>query len=335
MADKILRITFNGVSTLTPGLPGKGEANPEKAFVLMAANRSVRKNTWKADIDPHTPFIYVPVAAIGGDVPRPAESVVDDKLGPCNIYFVDHARVVFDPEPMGTLEYYVDPDPERKRGVRPGSSDVIRENDIRWLMDINEIIPDARVSAAADPRSPTVVDEVAVVVELRAGLLKANFPCKTAQPKTFRDRDSDPVPDFRRVLAAEFFIEMRFPEDTQSVALRLQRLRARAADASRDQPPAGIAGDTLILQWGDRTAIDLRMGNDTRRETRALVSFKRCDIRTRDVNGHPVAVPRDEDFELHYQVLEFEGAARPLPQNGPHQTQFDHCSPLATRSNGG
>lgn len=331
MADKILRITFNGVSTLTPGFPGDGKT----AHVLMAANRKTTKNAWSADVEPHAAFIYAPVRILGGDVPRPAESVIDDKLGPCNIYFIDHARVVFDPPPIGPIEYCVDPDANRKRGVRPGSSDVIRESDIRWLMDIGEILPDATVSAASDPRSATVGEDVAVVVDLPAGLLKANFPCKTAQPKTFRDPNAPSVPGFKRVLAAEFFIEMRFREETESVALRLQRLHPRPTDGSPDHPPAGIAGDTLILRWGDRTTIDVRMGNDTRRETRALVSSKRCDIRTRDVNGQPVAIPRDEDFDLHYRMLTVAGNSRPLPQNGPHQTQFDHCSPASARSNGG
>lgn len=324
MADKILRITFNGVSTLTPGPPQEGEDAPQKAYVLMAANRQRRRNEWEADIDPHSPFVYVPALALGGDVPLPAEAVVDDKLGPCNIYFFDHARVVFDPPPKPGITYFTDP--TRPLKERPGSDDVAPEHDIRWLMDVRQVLPDAKLKAAADPSATALGPEVAAVVELGGGVLKANFPCKTAQPKTFRDRKGGRVEGFKRVLAAEFFIEMRFDENTPAVALRLEPLRG--PDGER---PAGIAGDVLILRWGDRTTIDLRIGNDTRPETRALVSFKRCDVRTRDVNGQPVAVPRDDDFDMHYDLLDIPGGIRPLPQNGPHQTQFDHCSPAAVR----
>jgi hypothetical protein len=327
MPDKILRITFNGICTLVPGRPHKGDRKPKKAFVLMAANRKPRRNNWNAVIEPHSPFVYVPVSVLSGWVPPPADAVEDEHLGPCNLYFINDARVVIDPPPKQLIEYYVDTRRGRKFGgtiQRPGSDDVVSEHDIRWLMEIRDVLPKSALKNTAKPSSKLVGEEVAAVVELAGGVLKANFPCKSVQPKTFKDAKSDEVAGFKRVLATEFFIEMRFPHYIRSVHLIVKPLRD-----PKSKPPTGIGGDILVLSWGDKSAIDIRMGNDTKSEARSLGSFRRCDSRSRDAEGRPVAIPRDDDFDLHYELLDMGGSSRPLPQNGPQQTQFDGCNPAS------
>jgi hypothetical protein len=329
LPDKILRITFNGISTLFPGLPPGGDGTVKKAFVLMAANRKPRRNQWKAIIEEHSPFVYVPVSVLSGWIPPAADSVEDEHMGACNIYFINDARVVIEPPPpKQQVEYFTDNRPRREfeRKERPGSDDVVSEHDVRWLMDVREVAPHARLKKSANPAAKDVGAEVAAVVELDGGIIKANFPCKSVQPKTFKDAKKGQVKGFKRVLASEFFIEMRYPASTQSVALLLKPLRAD----SHKNPPSGIGGDELILRWGDKAAIDIRMGNDPKAEARSLRSFRRCDARTRDANGAPVAIPRDDDFELHYDLLDMSNSGRPLPENGPHQTQFDGCSPAST-----
>src|SRR5437763_11271350 len=100
MADKILRIIFNGISTLRPGPPQKkDEPPPEKAFVLMAANYKRITNDWDAPVEPHFPFVYVPESLLHGLISEPDDRVEDEKLGTCNIYYLDNARVTLDPPP--------------------------------------------------------------------------------------------------------------------------------------------------------------------------------------------------------------------------------------------
>lgn len=322
MAEKILRLTFNGICTLTPGIPPNG-ATAEKAFVLMAANRKRRKNNWDADVEPHAPFIYVPESIQGDEIPTPADSVNDDKFGKCNIYFINDAKITFDPPPVEGIEYYIDRRANRtfEKKERPGSDDVVSENDMHWLVNVREVVPEARLRAEANPEAENVAPELAVAVELTGGVLKAGFPCKAIQAKTFASPDGE-VEGFKRVLATEFFIEMKFPEETQFVSLRLDPL------PGRDRPASGVPGDALFFQWNDRAVIDVRMGNDTRDEARALRSFRRFDARSHVVDGRPVAVPRDEDFDLHYDLMENTGN-RPLPQTGIHQTILDICDPAA------
>jgi hypothetical protein len=327
MPDKILRITFNGISTLVPALPRSGTA--KKAFVLMAANRKPWPNQYNQTIEPHSPFVYVPVSALSGWIPPPADAVEDDHLGACNIYFISDARVVIDPPPSSKgIVYFIDDRPGRrfdKDVARPGSDDVISEHDVRWLMNVRDVAPDSKLKKSADPSAAHAGEEVAAIVQLDGGTIKANFPCKSVQPKTFKDAVKGEVKGFKRVLASEFFIEMRYPARTRSVTLQLKPLRADPYE----HPPSGIGGDELILSWGDKATIDVRMGNDPQAEARSLRSFRRCDARSRDVGGAPVAVPRDDDFELHYELLDISASGRPLPENGPHQTQFDGCSPAS------
>src|SRR6266480_600153 len=192
MADKILRITFNGICTLTPPPPREGDDKVDKAFVLMAANRNARKNDWGSTVEQHFPFIYVPVSFLAKPIPPPDATTTDDKLGACNIYFIDHARVVVDTAPTAGIGYFVD---ERPLAERPGSDDVAPENDIRWVTDFRDILQGpARLRQTIDLSKSKFGPEVAVLVELKGGLLQAAFPCKSVQPKTFKDIQGNVVP---------------------------------------------------------------------------------------------------------------------------------------------
>jgi len=327
MADKILRIVFSGISTLSPGPPRDGAAPPRKAFVLMAANRKKRKNQFNDPIEVHTPFIYVPRSILADPIPPPAEVVEDKNLGTCNIYFIDHARIMLDKLPLRSIEYFTDPKHDIGDAERPGSDNVACENDIRWLADLRDVLP-KRAALREKADAPAIGDEVAAIVELRGGTLKANFPCKSVQPKTFSFKKKDGtkskdevVKGFKRVLASEFFIDMPFLENTTTVKLSFYPLR-------KGDVVTGIEGNELTLKWGAAIGIEVRIGNDTKDEAKVLTSTKRCDARARDNEGKPLLVPRDNDFDLHYDLLNVASdAVRPLPTNGPHQTHVDGCSP--------
>jgi len=317
MADKVLRIIFNGISTLHPGPPRKkDETPPKKAFVLMAANYERIKNDWDAPVEPHFPFVHVPESLLGGLISEPDERVEDDELGTCNIYFLDNARVTFDPAPREALHYYID----RKHdlGERPGSDDVASEEDIRWLADFRDFLPDVQLKS--DPNMPG--PEVAAIVELTGGTLKAGFPCKSVQTQTFKAAGGKTIPGVKRVLASEFSIEMRYPETTAQVKLRLRPLRMSAF-------MTGISLNELTLRWPKKGGpLVIRMGNDTKLEACLAASINRCNARIRSLNGEPVLRPRDDDFFLHYELLKVpKGAPRPLPQAGVHQTSGDRCKP--------
>ncbi|MEK6373985.1 MAG: hypothetical protein AABO58_14965 [Acidobacteriota bacterium] len=317
MADKILRVIFNGISTLHPGPPRKkSEPPPKKAFVLMAANREERQNDWDATVEPHFPFVYVPLSLLGGLISDPAEWVDDEKFGRCYIYYLENARVVFDPPPLPGVHYYMDE--KHGLGERPGSDDVANEHDIRWLADIRDLLP-KHVQLKSDPSAPG--PEVAAVVELSGGTLRAGFSCKSVQPKTFKAANGKTVPRLKRVLATEFSIDMSYPETTPQVKLQLRPLRM-------DAPITGISVNELVLRWPEKGPLVVRMGNDTKLEARLATSFKRCDARARTEDGRPLLRPRDDDFFLHYDLLNIPGGVgRPLPQAGPHQTSGDGCKP--------
>lgn len=338
--SKRLRITFNGICTLSPGPRRPGEDKPQRAHVLMPANNDKRKeNQFKEPIPPHTPFIYVPVAALAEPVPKPVAQVTDEKLGLCNIYFIRHVRVRFEPETLQELEYFIDPrnrpltklnSQGRPLPIRPGSDDIAPQDDIRWLADIRDVFPQhANLKASSKPSANPVGNEVAAMVELPGGILKSKFPCSTVQPMTFDGfLQQTPLGLQARVFATEFFIEMDYPDDTKFVTLRLLPLR--------DVPITGPEGNVLTFKWDNRTEIDVRMGNDTEPEVNALKSFKRCDFRTReDGVGEPKLIPRDSDFDLHYEVLDIPvGLGRPVPHTGDQQTQFNGCDPAATGGGG-
>jgi len=316
MADKILRIIFNGISTLYPGAPRtRDETPPAKAFVLMAANYETRKNDWEGTIEPHFPFVYVPESLLAGLVSEPDERVEDEKLGTCNIYYLENARVTFEPSPTEELHYYIDP--KHDPGERPGSDDVAGEDDIRWLADLRDILPHVALKSPVNAPGP----EVAAIVELTGGTLKAGFPCKSVQTQTFRAAGDETIPGIKRVLASEFSIDMTYPEETPQVKLRLRPLRM-------DAFMTGISLNELTLRWPKTGDLVIRIGNDTKLEARLVTSPKRCSARVRSLQGEPVLKPRDDDFFLHYELLKIpEKAARPLPQAGPHQTSGDHCKP--------
>jgi hypothetical protein len=300
----------------------------------MPANNN-EKNQFDEPILPHTPFIYAPVDALAKPAPKPVTQVTDEKLGLCNIYFIRHAGVHVKPATKQPLEYFIDPkgrpltkvNPQgRPLPIRPGSDDVAPQDDIRWLADMRDLFPQhANLKASSKPSTHPVGNEVAAMVELPGGVLKSKFPCQTVQAMQFEGFKQQPPPGIQpRVLATEFCIEMDYPDDTKSVTLELQPLR--------DVPITGPEGNVLTLEWGDKNEIDVRMGNDTEPEVSALKSFKRCDARTRENgNGQPILVPRDSDFDMHYEVVDVPPAlGRPVPHTGHQQTQFNGCDPVAT-----
>lgn len=313
---KTLTIKFNGISTLYPPPPRNGEPDPEKAFVLMAANDR-KNNDWDAVLPDHFPFIFVPVSLIKKPIPTPDRTVTDDELGQCNVYFFNNGRVTIDPGSSAELIYHRN---ELLRiGERPGSDDVAREDDIRWVADFRDIfVVGPKLKTTAIPTAPLIGNEVAAIVELPRGTLKASFPCKSVQPKTFKAAADKPaVEGFKRVLASEFLIEVPYPEDTGTVNLTVEPLR-------RDLPRPAIK--KLVLQWQGNDTMVVRMGNDTEPEIRLAASLMRCDGRRE--NGNPLAIPRDDDFDLHYNLLELPAdTPRPVPQAGPHQSSGDGCKP--------
>jgi hypothetical protein len=321
MADKILRFVFSGISTLYPGPPRKrNESPPDKAFVLMAANEKQVTNDWNAPVEPHFPFVYVPESLLVDPIPEPDERADGRELGTCNIYYLVDTRVTLGIPPQELLDYYID----RKRdlGERPGSDDVAGEDDIRWLADIRDLLKGG-VKLKSDPSAPG--PEVASIVELTGGRIKAGFPCKSVQAQTFRAASPagpQVVPGIKRVLASEFYIDMTYPERTEQVKLLLQPLRSEAVTKE------GSNRNELTLRWPKTGELVVRMGNDTKAEARLASSPERCNARVRSADGKPVLKPRDDDFFLHYQLLDLpKDALRPLPQAGPHQTDGDRCKP--------
>jgi hypothetical protein len=321
MADKTLRLVFSGISTLYPPPSANGDPPPDRAYVLMAANYLERRNASGGIVPPHFPFIYVSRSLLADPIPAPADVVDDDKLGPCHVYFLDNARVTLDPAPPLGVSYYRKP--ELPLSDRPGSEDVAPEDDIRWLADLRDIVRGhSALKPTASPTAAAIGPEVAAIVEVSGGMLKAKFPCKSVQPKTFADEKGNPVPGDPHVLANEFFIDIPYHNDGQ-VTLRVTPLR-------NDMPPTGLQGNALVLKWPENGELVIRMGNDTKEEAKLANSFERCNARLQP-NGEPVVIVQDDDFDLHYPLIDLpDGAARPLPQNDPHQTQFDGCKPATT-----
>lgn len=315
MSEKILTIKFNGISTLYPPPPRNGDPDPKRAFVLMAANAR-KENDWGAPIPQHFPFIFVPVSLIDKPIPPPDRSVTDPDLGECNVYFFNNGRVTLDPGLSEGVTYHMDKTLDL--GARPGSDDVAREDDIRWVADFRDIFTgQSQLKTTANPAASVIGGEVAAIVELPGGTLKASFPCKSVQPKTFKAADKPAVPGIKRVLASEFLIEVPYPEETATVTLTVGALR-------RDSAATGI--DKLILRWQGTDPLVVRMGNDTEPEVLLAASPKRCDGRRE--NNNPLIIPRDDDFDLHYNLLDLPpDAGRPLPQAGPHQSSGDGCKP--------
>jgi hypothetical protein len=325
MDEKTLRIIVSGISTLWPGPPRNGDKPPVKAFVMMAANRERESgnrgnqtNDWKMTIPDHFPFVSVDSSVL--ENPPAPDDRVDRKNGGDYIYYFRDARVKIDPAPQREtlIEYFSDP--TKPLADRPGSDDVAPADDIRWLADIRDILSKpSPLKKTADPTAATVGDDVAAVVNLDGGTLRANFPCDSVQPKIFMDKDGKVVSGLRRVLATEFIIDIPYPKETQQVSLQFQDLR---------NGTSMIWPQKLVLKWPEKTnTLEVRMGNDTKDEARRLNTPQRCEPVRQD---GPVLKPRDDDFDLHYNLLQIDDIARPLPQNDPHQTRFDGCKPATT-----
>ena len=352
MADKTLRIIFNGISTLWPGPPRNGDETPKKAFVLMAANlqkatgkrgkeiapqktsekrvkqsnapkagdeRVNQINDWGTSIPDHFPFVRV-ARSLLIDPPLPAETVILGEGDEHFIYFFPDARVVIHPTPKpGTgIDYFIDPK-RRPLADRPGSDNVAPPDDIRWLADIRDLLSEsAPIKKTANPAEPYLGKEVAAVVNLDGGELKANFPCASVAPKTFKDgKTGKTVPGLRRVLADEFIIDIPYSEDTDWITLEFLPLRKGTPIKEPKK---------LLLSWPKREKVlVVRMGNDTKDEVRRLDTPERCDPVRRT---GPVLKPRDDDFDLHYNVLKIPAdTGRPLPQNDIQQCDFNGCKP--------
>jgi len=333
--EKTLRIIFSGISTLYPGPPMNGEKSPDKAFVLMAANpkkengkrtkQEQQADTSKLVIPEHAAFVMVDRAALENP-PKPDDGSGKSDSGDC-IYYIQDARVkIAAPESQQPLSYYMDL--ERPLADRPGSFDVAPAGDIRWLADLRDLLPEpVPIKETADPNERFLGDEVAAVVDLDCGELRANFPCDTVAAKTFKAPDSDVVVSgFKRALATEFTLDIHYPKETKTVTLSFEALRQRT-------PVTGPKGDELVLKWPEgHRMLEVRMGNDTKEEVRRLNTPGRCDPRRQD---GPVLKPQDPEFDLHYNVLAIpKGGERPLPQNDPRQCSADGCKPATTDGGG-
>ena len=305
MSDKTLKITFSGICTLTPA-----ETTPatDKVYVMMPAARE--ENVDPPAIKRHYAFVYVPEQYLVSP-PDPAfPPLHDDDLGPTRVYLVDHARAALDSVPMSPPRYFVDEE-HNVLPERPGSADAPVPEDLRWMVDFREVIPAATGFApGCDPAGPAVKDTIAMVVELKSGILKANFPCASVQPQVFQAGELR-LDIKRRVYAPEFTVEITYPADAGDVRLKFTPLR-------EDAIVSGVAGDELVLHWmNDR--IELRMGNDTESEIQALINLERCNIPL-------VRSPRDNDFALHYNEFNLAaGVARPLPVAGTLHSEHNGC----------
>jgi hypothetical protein len=232
---------------------------------------------------------------------------------------------MIDPPPKPGIKYFIDPD-GRPLADRPGSLDVAPADDIRWLADARDILSQPSPLKTIDPGADNVGNEVAAVVNLDGGTLRANFPCDTVHPKAFIDAKGNVIQGLlRRVLADEFIIDIPYPKEKEQVTLSFKALR-------KDTPVTGPPKD-LVLRWpkGEST-IELRMGNDPKDEVRVLDTPQRFDP-VRRIG--PVLKPRSDDFDLHYNLLDIPNGQRPLPQNDVNQCRADDCKPLAVSQSGG
>ena len=228
-----------------------------------------------------------------------------------------------------SIEYFIDPK-GRPLADRPGSENVAPPSDIRWLADIRDILPKAApLKKTANPAAPYVGKEVAAVVNLEGGMLRANFPSDTVHPKVFMNEAGKVV--FQRVLADEFIIDIPYPEETERVTLLFQKLRK--GTASKKKKPVLKELKELVLKWPDEESkLVVRMGNDTKDEVRRLDTPEGLDP-VRLIG--PVLKPRDNDFGLHYNVLAIPDGERLIPQTDIHQCRAEGCKPLMVPIVGG
>lgn len=312
---KTLKVTFSGVCTFAPRIPD-GDPRIDKLFVLMPAARSARLGR-QLDPDTKTPtivgrhhaYVYVPDNVLG-TVPEPAILVRDEKLGLCNVYLIDRARISFGTTPENELAYFRDPANRPVKG-RPNSANpgIAPPNDSRWLPDVNEVFPKpVRLRGDVDPRKAITNDKVSMVVEVTGGLIEASHPCNTNQPRTFVPPLVSIPP---RIMTSELTVTMKFRDDATSILLKIARL-------DPNERFSGLPGSGLELFWRTDT-IHLRIGNDTLDEIVAIRNSSRC--------APPPHLPKqDADFDLHYDLLAVEPSSDlPLPTRTGDQGDIGGC----------
>lgn len=322
---RILKVIFPGVCTFTPGIPANPADTLSDFFVLMPAARSPRLARQKDEKDRprivarHQAYLYVPDQNLD-DVPEPAMLLRDQKLGLCNVYLMDHARLSFDRTPLNPLRYFVDAD--RPVKGRPDDDDAMLapRNDSRWVPDSTELFPDgATLRADVDPRHDITNGKVTMVVHLKGGLIEANHPCSTAQPRTFQPAQ---VQIEARSLAPELTVTMEFPDDTQSIKLLVKTL-------DPGEEVSGLTVSELKLSWRSNNVMQLRIGNDTLDEIVAMRGESRCA----PVVDLPMA---EAEFDLHYDLLDIQPAmVPPLPTRGGGQGDVGGCVGVRVKPPGG
>ena len=313
---KRLAITFSGICTLTPGYPRAGEPPPSEVFVLMSAARQPMPSATAGElIGRHYPFVYVPQANYllkVDNVQRPTPrsfTVYDSQLGPCDVFLLDAHRLEIDQtDAMTPLAYEVGTD-----AIGETPEDIATATDIRWLPDMREIDPATELAPDTDPRKVADPDarQIAAVVKFTAGRITSRFPCRNAAKQVIRKADGSSLV---RTFASEFVVTLDYPFDTDSVTIAVR------GDGS------GAPHDDLLLYWGSRDQLDIRMGNDTFDEL-VMLQKNSCTV----PEGTPQA---DHDFELHYKISRNFTAVE-VPKASGHEARHNGCLGLMIGSTGG
>lgn len=313
---KILTITFSGICTLTPGYPREGEARPTQVFVVMpAARRPMPGAAAGTFIGRHYPFIYVPQANYlllsNPDRPTPrAFTVYDKTLGVSDVFLLDAHRVELDMTDADTpLQYHRGVD-EIGRRPAPGQD----KTDIRWVADMREIDPGASLAADADPRQTDSPDreKVAAVVPFTHGVIAARFPCENTAVQVITKADGT---ELARTFASEFTVTIEYPSFLEFVHLRV-----------RPFVEGGDPHDDLVLYWGGRNRLDIRMGNDTFDEL-VMLQKNSCAL--------PPGTPQeDRDFELHYRISENINTTS-VPRASGNEARHNGCLGVMVGSTSG
>ena len=322
---KVLKVIFTGVCTFAPGVPETSNETISDFFALMPAARFPRLALQKDEhgkpriVARHQSYLYVPDQILK-TVPEPAMLLRDEKLGLCNIYLMDHARIAFDRIPNNPIKYILDAANRPVQGV-PDDDDagIAPRNDSRWVADSADIfLGGAKLRSDVDPRHDITNGKVTMVVHLKGGRIEANHPCVTAQPRTFQPAQVE-IPS--RALAPELVVTMEFPDDTESINLTV-------SDLDPNESVSGLV-NSLELFWLDDDLIQLRIGNDTLDEIVALRNKARCAPST----NLPIA---EAEFDLHYDLLEVEPSPDlPLPTREGNQGDVGGCVGVKVKLPGG
>jgi len=322
---KTLKIIFTGVCTFAPGIPEDPNEAISDFFVLTPAARSPRPARQKDEhgnvriVARHHAYLYVPDQFLN-TVPEPAMLLRDEKLGLCNVYLMDHAKLSFDLAPDNPVRYVVDNHLPVKDRPSDDNPNVARRNDSRWVPDSTEIFPNgARLRSDVDPRNDITNGRVTMVVHLKGGLIEANHPCNLVQPRTFKPELVQIEP---RVLAPELVVTMAFPDQTESIKLNVKRL-------DPDERVSGLSVGELELHWRGDEIMQIRVGNDTLEEIVSLRNKERCATNA----DLPTA---EAEFDLHYDLLEVQpGPNFPLPTRGGDEGDVGGCVGLKANLPGG